>query len=142
MNTHHDKRKEIYSSNNKEETAVNKDMWHWRRRRYRDANFQYENSTFHHNDRKWNTTVKVQNDHLTSIPSVATIRKECDASISTELTTNETDTSSSHVVCNVNIQVDEIPKAVENKNVKFKKDKPIDELTEVKTDAAIRAVTN
>jgi len=89
-----------------------------------------------------NTTVKIRNNNHTSIPSVATIRKECDGSISTELSTNETDTSSSHVVCNVNIQVDEIPKAVENKNVKFKKDKPIDELTEVKTDAAIRAVTN
>ncbi len=89
-----------------------------------------------------NKTVTIRNDHHTSIPSVATIRKECDGSISTELTTNKTDTSSSHVVCTVNIQVDEKPKAVGNKNVKIEKDKPIDKLTEIKTDAVIRAVTD
>jgi len=68
-----------------------------------------------------NTTLKIRNDHLTSIPSVATIRKECDASISTELTTNKTDTSSSHVVCTANIQVDGKPKAHHgNKNLDLK----------------------
>jgi len=89
-----------------------------------------------------NTSVKIRNDNHTSIPTVATIWKECDGSISTELTTNKTDTSSSHVVCTVNIQVDEKPKAVGNKNVKKEKDKPIDKLSKVKTDAVIRVVTD
>jgi len=62
-----------------------------------------------------NKTVTTRNNHHTSIPSVATIRKECDVSISTELTTNKTDTSSSHVVCTVNIQVDENQKLLETK---------------------------
>jgi len=82
----------------------------------------------------------VQIDPLSCIPSVATIRKECDGSISTELTMNKTDTSSSHVVCSVNIQVDGKPKAVGNKTLKFEIDKPIDELTEIETDAVIRAI--
>jgi len=85
-----------------------------------------------------NTTV--QNDPFTSIPSVVTIRKECDASISTELTTNKTDTSSSKVACSVNVQVDGKPKAVANKTLKFEIHKPIDVLTDIETDAAIRAV--
>jgi len=83
----------------------------------------------------------VQNDPFTSIPSVVTIRKECDASISTELTTNETDTSSSKVACSDNVQVDGKPKAVANKTLKFSIDKPIDVLTDIETDAVIRAVT-
>jgi len=86
-----------------------------------------------------NTTV--QNNPFTSIPSVATIRKECDASISTELTTNETDTSSSKVACSDNVQVDGKPKAVANKILKFETEKPINVLTDIETDAVIRAVT-
>jgi len=89
-----------------------------------------------------NTSVKIRNDNHTSIPTVATIWKECDGSISTELTTNKTDTSSSHVVCTVNIQVDGKPKAVGNKNLKFKIDKAMDDFTEIETDAVIRVVTD
>jgi len=87
-----------------------------------------------------NTTINIRKDNHSSIPSVATIRKECDGSISMELTTNETDTFSSHVVCTANIQVDGEPKAHGNKNLKFETDKPIDKLTEIETDAVIRAV--
>jgi len=71
---------------------------------------------------------------------LATIRKECDASISTELTTNETDTSSSQLACSVNVQVDGKPKAVGNTSLKFEIDKPIDVLTDIETDAVIRVV--
>jgi len=56
-------------------------------------------------------------------------------------TTNKTDTTSSQVACSVNVEVDGKPKAIANRTLKFEIDKPIDVLTDMETDAVIRAVT-
>jgi len=104
----------ICSSNNKEEATV-WEMWLTRRRRHRDTNYQYKNGTTFCSNRKWKYDNKDYKGKSLFYPICGDkIRKQCDGSVSMELTTNKTDICSSHVVCTAN--VDGKPKACGNKN--------------------------
>jgi len=81
-----------------------------------------------------------------SIPSMANIMKECDASISTGLTLNKTENSSSRVGSTVHVRMlkKESPMLTicwQGKYLKYKSNKPIHSLSDIKTDAVVHVVT-
>jgi len=93
-----------------------------------------------------NITINSSSMISPSIPSTSKITKECDGSISTGLTSNETKTSNSTVGSTVHMGNATTTKLLsENilskKVLKFETDKPIKFLTDIETDAVICVVT-